>query len=210
MEWATDALEALKDLSGSPWFYLVILLGTLFDSVLPIAPSETLVIAGGVAAGLGDLNLGLVVLSAWIGAVAGDHMSYLVGRRASGWFIRRADRKEKTANRLAWASNQIRVRGGLLLITARFVPAGRTVLTLAAGITRQRTAWFTGWVLVAVTIWSSYASMLGYIGGQAFEDNENAAFLTAFGFAFGVTGVAEVVRFIRNRRLARRLKGATT
>lgn len=206
MEFLTDALEALKDLSGSPWFYMVIVLGTLFDSVFPVAPSETLVIAGGVSAGLGDLNLGLVILSAWVGAFCGDHVSYLVGRRASDWFMRRADRREKTANRLAWASNQIRVRGGLLLITARFVPAGRTVLTLAAGITRQRLTWFTGWVIVAVSIWSAYASMLGFIGGQAFEDNENAAFITAFGFAFGVTGVAEVARFIRNRRLARRLK----
>lgn len=208
MEWITDVLNALKDLSGSPWFYLVIALGTLFDSVLPVAPSETLVIAGGVSAGLGELQLGLVILSAWVGAIAGDHVSYLVGRRASGWFMRRADHREKTANRLTWASNQIRVRGGLLLITARFVPAGRTVLTLAAGITRQRMAWFTGWVIVAVSIWSTYASMLGFIGGQAFEENENAAFIAAFGFAFGVTGVAEVVRFIRNRRLARRLKAS--
>lgn len=206
MEFLTDVLQALKDLSGSRWFYLVIMLGTLFDSVFPVAPSESLVIAGGVSAGLGDLNLGLVILAAWVGAFCGDHVSYLVGRRASAWFMRRADRRQKTANRLAWASNQIRVRGGLLLITARFVPAGRTVLTLAAGITRQRMTWFTAWVIVAVSIWSTYASMLGFIGGQAFEDNENAAFIAAFGFAFGVTGLAEVVRFIRNRRLAQRLK----
>jgi len=208
MAWFTSIIDALKDLSSSPWFYLVIAVGVTLDSVLPVMPSETLVIAGGVAAGLGDLSIGLVILTAFVGAVAGDHLSYLVGRRASGWFVQRAEKKEKTANRLRWASNQIRVRGGLLLVTARFVPAGRTVLTLASGITRQRLAWFTSWVILAVSIWATYASLLGYIGGKAFEENENAAFIAAFGFAFGVTGVAEFMRFVRNRRLTRRLKAS--
>jgi membrane-associated protein len=206
MEWFSNIVESLKDLSASPWFYLVILMGVMLDSVLPVMPSETLVIAGGVSAGLGELNLALVMLTAGGGAVAGDHLSYVVGRRSSAWFVRRAERREKTANRLRWASSQIRIRGGLLLVTARFVPAGRTVLTLASGITRQPVRWFTTWVLIAVTIWSVYASSLGFIGGQAFEDNENLAFLVAFGCAFGVTAVAEVVRFGRNRRLAQRLK----
>ena len=32
---------------------------------------------------------------------------------------------------------QINDRGGLLLITARFIPGGRTAVTIASGITRQ-------------------------------------------------------------------------
>jgi membrane-associated protein len=205
MQWITDVLEALKDLSGSPWFYLIILAGCTFDSLVPVVPSETLVIAGGVAAGLGDLNVGIVIAMAWIGAVTGDHLSYLIGRRASPWVLRRAERREKTANRLRWASDQIRTRGGLLLLTARFIPAGRVLLTLSAGITRQRPLWFTTWVVIAVTIWSSYSALLGFVGGQALEDNPNAAYLAAFGFAFAVTGVVEIWRAVRNRRLQRRL-----
>jgi len=205
MDRITDVLEALKDLSGSPWFYLIILAGCTFDSMVPVVPSETLVIAGGVAAGLGELNVGLVILVAWVGAVLGDHLSYLIGRRASRWVLRRAQRKEKTANRLRWASDQIRTRGGLLPLTARFIPAGRVLLTLSAGITRQRQVWFTTWVVIAVTIWASYSALLGYVGGQALEDNPNAAYVAAFGFAFAVTGAVEVFRFVRNRRLARRL-----
>ena len=205
MDRITDALESLKDLSGSPWFYLIILAGCLFDSLVPVVPSETLVVAGGVAAGLGDLNLGLVILVAWVGAITGDHLSYMIGRRASGWVLRRAERKEKTANRLRWASDQIRTRGGLLLFSARFIPAGRVVLTLSAGITRQRQLWFTTWVVIAVTAWASYSALLGFVGGQALQDNPNAAYLVAFGCAFAVTGVVEIVRFVRHRRLARRL-----
>lgn len=206
MDFVSDVVESLKDLSGSPWFYLIIFAGVVLDSVLPIMPSETLVIAGGVAAGLGDLNVGLVMLVAMGGAFIGDHLSYAVGRRASRWFLARAETRESTANRLRWASGQIRTRGGLLLVTARFVPAGRTVLTLSAGITRQALSWFATWVTIAVVIWGSYATLLGYIGGKAFEDNDTAAFLVAFGCAFGVTAISELWRAIRNRRLARSLR----
>lgn len=205
-EFFSTALEWLRDLAASPWFYLVILGMVLFDSVLPVLPSETLVIAGGVSAGLGDLNLAIVILAAATGAFLGDHLSYFVGRRASGWVQRRADRNEKTANRLTWASSQIRIRGGLLLVTARFIPAGRTVLTLSAGITRQKLRWFATWVAIAVTIWAIYASVLGYIFGEVVEDNDTLAFLAAFAAALGVTALSELYRYLKQRRMKRRLR----
>ena len=53
-----DVLHQLEELSTSPWFYLVILAIAYLDSMLPVVPSETMVILGGVAAGQDDLWLG--------------------------------------------------------------------------------------------------------------------------------------------------------
>ena len=108
----------------------------------------------------------------------------------------------KFGARLDWATRQVRERGGLLLITARFIPGGRTVLTLSCGVTRQPVAWFMGWIALAATIWASYAALLGFIGGSAFEDNHTAAFLVAFGGALAVTGITEVIRWLRRRSKA--------
>ena len=91
-------------------------------------------------------------------------------------------------------------RGGLLLITARFIPGGRTVLTLSCGITHQSWRWFAGWVAVAAVIWATYAAGLGAIFGQAFSDNHTVAFLLAFGAALSVTIIIEVVRHVRGRQ----------
>jgi membrane protein DedA with SNARE-associated domain len=96
--------------------------------------------------------------------------------------------------------HQIHERGGLLLITARFIPGGRTILTLACGITKQERKWFTGWIIAAAAIWSTYASLLGFIGGKTFEDNHTLAFIFAFGCAIGVTALIELVRFILKKR----------
>jgi membrane protein DedA with SNARE-associated domain len=95
---------------------------------------------------------------------------------------------------------QIHERGGLLLVTARFIPGGRTILTLACGITGQPRRWFVRWASIAAAIWATYAAMLGYLGGRTFQDNHTLAFGVAFGTAVSVTVVIEAVRWALKRR----------
>jgi membrane protein DedA with SNARE-associated domain len=197
----TDATDWLDKVASHWWFLLVILLIAFLDAVIPIVPSETCVIIGGVAAADGSYPLPLVILCAAAGAFLGDNFSFMLGRKAGPWFERRADRKEKSRRRLDAAKRQIRERGGMLLITARFIPAGRTALTLACGITEQRQRWFVKWIAIAALIWATYASLLGFIGGAAFEDNHTKAFLFAFGIALGANLVIELVRhFVKRHR----------
>jgi membrane protein DedA with SNARE-associated domain len=200
----TDVSDWLNEISGNWWFLLVILAIAFFDSVVPIVPSETTVIIGGVAAGLGNQSLVLVIAAGAIGAFLGDNTAYMIGRRMSGAIGRWAARKPKRQARLDWADKQIRQRGGLLLITARFIPGGRSVLTVSSGITHQPHAWFAAWVGVAAVIWATYAALLGYLGGKAFEDDHTKAFLLAFAAAFTLTVTIEVVRHTRAKRAARR------
>ena len=196
----TDFTDWLDRISSHWWFLIIILVVAYLDSVIPVVPSETCVIIGGVAASQGTQNIYAVIAAGAVGAFLGDNTAYFLGLRASGWFRRRAERKPKFATKLAWAQSQIHQRGGLLLITARFVPGGRTALTLSSGITRQKRAWFIRWVAVATIIWATYSAMLGYIGGAAFEDSHTKAFLLAFSMAIGTNVVIEIVRHVRKRR----------
>ena len=200
----TDLTEWLSDTAGNWWFLLVIFVIAFFDSVVPIVPSETTVIIGGVAAGLGNQPLALVIAAGAVGAFLGDNTAYLLGRRMSGAIGRWAERKPKRQARLAWANTQIRQRGGLLLITARFIPGGRTALTVSSGITHQPRAWFAAWVAVAAVIWATYAALLGFMGGKAFKDDHTKAFLLAFAAAISLTVVIEIVRHTRSKRASRR------
>jgi membrane protein DedA with SNARE-associated domain len=195
----SDLTGWLEDVSAEWWFLLVILGVAFLDSVIPIVPSETTVILGGVAAGAGDQNLLLVILCGAVGAWLGDNTAYLIGYRFKPLIERRAARREKTAKRLEWATDQIHERGGLLLITARFIPGGRTALTLTCGLTHQPWPWFAAWVAVATTIWASYGAILGYVFGSTLEDHHTLAFILAFGAALSVTLIIEVVRHQRNK-----------
>ena len=199
-----EFLDWLKDFSSSPWFYLIIFTVALLDSILPIVPSETLVIIGGVAAGgsavEGSLNVALVIACGAAGAFCGDNLSYEIGSRASGAAMRRFARTASGRARYDKVVEQIHERGGLLLVTARFIPGGRTILTLACGITGQPRAWFARWASIAAAIWATYAAMLGYLGGRTFQDNHTLAFGVAFGTAVSVTVVIEAVRWALKRR----------
>ena len=189
----------LKDYSASPWFYFIILIVAFFDSFFPVVPSETMVIIGGVSAGLGQLEWPLVALLAALGAFLGDNFAYYIGVFFSERLQRRYNKSNKGRQRLRWAQHQIENRGGNLLITARFIPGGRTIVTLSCGITGQSRRWFMKWSAIAGVIWGLYATLLGFIGGKSFQDNHTKAFLTAFSIAIVATVLVEVVRHFRTR-----------
>jgi membrane protein DedA with SNARE-associated domain len=149
------------------------------------------------------LSITLVILSAASGAFIGDNMSYMLGREASETITRRYTKTERGKHRLETVIHQIHERGGLLLITARFIPGGRTVLTLACGITRQDRKWFVQWAAAAACIWALYASLLGFIGGKTFEDNHTLAFGVAFTTAISATVLIELVRLARKKLRSR-------
>jgi len=195
----SDLTEWLDEFSANWWFLLIIFSVALLDSILPIVPGETTVIAGGVAAGAGNQTLALVILAGAVGAFLGDNLAYEIGSRFEPRVRRWAARKPNRDARIDGAGLQIKKRGGPLLITARFIPGGRTILTLSSGITRQPRLWFATWVAIAAVIWATYAAGLGYLFGQAFEDNHALAFWLAFGTALSITTIIELIRWARDR-----------
>ncbi len=196
----TDLLDALESATTSPWFYLAIFGIAMLDSVIPVVPSETTMILGGIAAGQGKLFIVLVIVLGALGAFTGDNLAYQLGSRASSWLRRTLFSSAKATDRLERAAAQIEKRGGPLLITARFIPGGRTALTCSAGITKQPLPWFIKWDAIAAVLWATYAGGLGYFFGDRFEDDHTKAFYLAFGAALGITALIEGVRWLRERR----------
>jgi membrane protein DedA with SNARE-associated domain len=201
-----NATDQLGDWAANWWFIAVIFTVAYLDSIIPAVPSETSVIIGAVAVSVGEAPYPLiaVIVAGATGAFLGDNTAYLIGRRFAPWFERRAAKREKSAKRLEWARHQLVTRGGPLLITARFIPGGRSIITISSGITRQSHPWFAKWVAIAAVIWATYAAGLAFIVGQPFEDNHTAAFWVAFLTALAVNVLVEVVRHIRSRRAEER------
>jgi len=194
--------DLVADASG--WAYAIVFLLAFLDAIVPIVPSETAVITAGVVAAAGDLSLALVIAAAALGAFAGDNTAYLIGRRFGSRATERYFSSEKAKRRVEWAHNQLRERGAELIVVARFIPGGRTVVTLSAGTLRFPWHRFVVFDAIAALIWALYASLLGYFGGKAFEDAPWKGLLLAFAIAFAVTGGIELVRWALRRR--RRLR----
>jgi membrane-associated protein len=192
--------QALIDLLSTPWSYAVIFGIAALDAVVPVVPSETLAITGGVLAGLGDLHLTTVIAAAAVGAFVGDSSAYLLGRTIGVPARERLFHGARARRALAWAEKQLAERGPYLILIARFVPGGRTATTFTAGLVRFRAVLFFPIAAVAAVAWAVYAVLLGYYGGRIFEERPLLALGVALGIAFGITGVVELSRRLRRRR----------
>jgi membrane-associated protein len=192
--------QLVSDASG--WAYGIVLLLAFLDALVPVVPSETAVITGGVVASAGDLSLPLVIVAAAGGAFAGDNTAYWIGRRFGTRFQERFSRDGKVRKAVDFAERQLEERGGELIVIARFIPGGRTAVTLSAGTLRFPWRRFVAFDAAASVSWALYAALLGYFGGHAFGDASWKGLLLALGIAFAVTATIEVVRWYRNRRTA--------
>ena len=182
---------------SSNWAYAILFVFAFLDAIVPIVPSETAVVTAGVVAANGDLNLMLIVAAAATGAFLGDNCAYLIGHT----FGHRATDRfsgEKGKRRFKWAEEQLDERGGELIMVARFIPGGRTAVTLSAGTLGYPWRRFAAFDAVAALVWALYASLLGYYGGKTFESVWGLvlALVTAFAIAAGI----ELTRWLLKRR----------
>jgi membrane-associated protein len=181
--------------------YLIAILIPALDAVIPVLPSETVIIALGVAtAGSTDPRIALLVACAALGAFLGDNLSYLLGRRFGPWVERRFFRGEKGARRRAWAERSLGRFGMQLIVVCRFFPGGRTAVTLCCGIVGYSRRRFVVATAASGLIWASYSFSIGRLGGRAFQDAPWAGFAVAFGVTVALSGLVELIRRIISRR----------
>lgn len=180
--------------------YLAAFLLPMLDAIIPAVPSETIVIALGVAtAGSADPRIGLLVACAAAGAFVGDNVCYLLGRRFAPAVQRRFFTTPKGTAARAWAERSLDRFGAQLIVVCRFIPGGRTAVTLTCGVTGYPRRRFVAATAVAATIWALYAFFIGRLGGRAFEDNPWIGLAIAFGITIAISGIIELARRLAPR-----------
>ena len=203
----TQLMEVVRQLlsvaMASHWLLLILFVAAAVDAVFPVVPSEGMVITAGMAAAAGHQNLLLVIVVAMVGSVIGESVCYFLGR-GSGPALRRWMRRRDARQAIyEKVSNALHTRGGLVLMTVRYIPGARMVATLTAGATAYSFRKFIVFTIAGVTVAYTYVALLGYIGGDAFAHDS----LKGLVFSFGLAGVIGLV-LETSRRIAGRRKAA--
>jgi membrane-associated protein len=197
-----SVLTSLQPDSGLSYAIAIVL--PALDAILPVVPSETAVITLGVAtAGSTDPRIFLLVTCVALGAFLGDNLCYLIGRRFGPWAERRFFSSPKGARQRAWAEQALEKWGMPLIIVCRFIPGGRTAITLCCGLIGYSHRRFVAATAVAAVFWAVYSFFLGRLGGKAFEDRPWAGLLLSLGITLVISAVIEAVRRIRRARSRR-------
>jgi hypothetical protein len=105
---------------------------------------------------------------------------------------------------LAWARQSLDRFGARIIIGCRFIPGGRTAVTLTCGMIGYPRRSFVPATAVAAVLWACYAFFIGRLGGRAFEDRPWIGLLVAFGAVSVVSVLIELGRRILRWRSRRR------
>ena len=203
-----DLEGALTDLSNTlgTWTYALVAALAFLETgafVGLIAPGETAIVLGGVVAAEGKVNLGAILVLAWVAAAAGDSASFLLGRRLGRRFlIARGPRLGVTPARLERVDAFFDRHGPKAILAGRFIGIVRAVAPFLAGASGMRFRAFVPWSLLGTGVWASAFTLIGYAFHESFS---SAAHLLTQG-ALALAVLAAVLLVIREHRRARRAR----
>ncbi|ONI81946.1 membrane-associated protein [Saccharothrix sp. ALI-22-I] len=151
-------------------------------ALVPLAPTEAVLIGCGVLAASGDLPLAAVIGVAAVGCALSDLVNFAIGRSAGMRALTRFGQRPGPRAVVAWTASKLATRGESILVAVRFVPGGGLVGAILAGSLRWPVRRFAPIAVVGSALWSAYTATLGYFGGQVFTD-PLVAVLISFGVA---------------------------
>lgn len=197
-------IEFLDPYLDVPWGYFLVGLATFLENSVGagvIVPGETLVIVGGFYARIGNLWLPLVSFVAVFGAVLGDNVGYLIGRRFGRGILERHGRKVLvTPERLITAERYYARHGGKTVFLGRFIPVVRSVGFIVAGVAQMPWKRFLAYDVGGAIIWGVLHSVVGYALGASYERWERYATPLGIGLLLVLLFLIGGSKFLAARR----------
>jgi membrane protein DedA with SNARE-associated domain/membrane-associated phospholipid phosphatase len=214
--YASGVLSALPDPKAiiddvaqalGPWTYALVALLAFLETgafVGLVAPGETVVIAGGVIAGQGEIDLIPLIGLVWICAVLGDSTSFYLGHRLGRAFLERHGPKVKiTPERLAQVEGYFARHGGKTILIGRFIGLVRALAPFIAGSSGVPYRRFIPFSIVGTGLWATTFCVLGYIFWRSFDQVAHLAGQAIFGFGLTVGVIVGIVVAYKRRHAIR-------
>ena len=148
---------------------LLFLVVILESTGIPL-PGESLVVAGGLLAGEGSLNILVVLGAAFFGSIIGDNIGYAVGRRyGRKMVVRWGERFGLGEKRFKMVEERFQNYGIAVVLIARFVIILRQLNGFVAGTMRMNWPVFLFYNSLSAAAWSLAYGGLAYLFGTAFQ-----------------------------------------
>ena len=172
--WLTSTIGAYVaelDLEGLDYPYGVIFTFVVFDAVIPIFPSESLLNTAStlVAQGNSDLEIWRLIVAGALGAIVGDSALYWLSRTVLRRFmadrLAQAEENDKVADSLRMLGEQASV----LIVFGRFVPGVRFAVGATMGLTRYSYWRFLLWGSIGSISWASFTCVSSYLVGSVID-----------------------------------------
>lgn len=181
-------VKHLVQVFGYPLLFLIVMSES---GGLPV-PGETALIAAAVLASQGKLKIELVIPLAAAGAIVGDNLGYLIGRKGGRWLLERPGPFLRQRRQVLVTGQPFFERHGpKAVFFGRFVLGLRVWASWLAGATHMHWRSFVLWNALGGMTWATAVGLIAYYLGhsagntiEAFGLYGLAAVLVAIGSAF--------------------------
>lgn len=161
-------------------------------------PGETAAVVGGVLAGLGRVNLEVMMMVVVACAIVGDSIGYEVGRRAGPWVLARRPLHGRAS--VDRTLRMLERYGGPAIFFGRFVAFARAIIPALAGMSRVRYRVFFFYNASGGLIWGVGYTLLGFIVGVSFGRVLESVGLWSLAVVGVVVLIVVGTLFLRRRR----------
>lgn len=135
-----------------------------------VVPGETTLVLVGFFAQGSELSIVWLVAAAVVGAVIGDNISYLVGRRGGRPLVRKLEKRFTfLEQRIEQSQAYFTAHGGKTVFTGRFVAFIRTVVPFTAGVARMPYGRFFVYNFLGAAIQVTALLLIGYFFGSQWQ-----------------------------------------
>lgn len=181
---------------------------SLMASVICVSlPIEVMLIFVGTLIAKGDMRLGIALVVAALGALAGAAVNYIIGRTVGLKLIHKWGRRMHiTPERERRFDEWYRRRGRWGLVVAYFIPILRHFIPLAAGIADLPVVPFLAWAGLGGFIWPAAYILGGYGFGERWKDisvHSHKVILWSLAAIGAAVTAGYALRWLRRRSPAR-------
>ena len=185
--------DTLNHLVATGGYWVVGAVVALESMGIP-APGETVLVTAAIYAGTThDLQIGLVIASAAAGAIAGDNVGFVLGRRfGAGLLLRHAALLRLNSRRLKLGQYLFHRHGGKVVFFGRFIAVLRALAAPLAGLTGMGWRRFLIFNAAGGVVWATVYGFGAYTLGEHVRRLTRPAAILAL-----VAGGAAVIVFLR-------------
>jgi membrane protein DedA with SNARE-associated domain/membrane-associated phospholipid phosphatase len=165
-------LDDFANLLGD-WTYVIVGLMAFLEAgafVGLLVPGETTMTIGGAVAGLGVINLYLLIAVAWLMAFLGDSFSFMLGRKLGRNFVLDHGPKVRiTRERFERVEDYFDKHGGKTILIGRFVGIVRSLAPFVAGTSGMSYRGFVPYSVLGAGLQVTSNIMLGYVFARSID-----------------------------------------
>ena len=133
-------------------------------------PGDSLLFTSGFLASQGFFNLPLLLLTIFLGAVLGDSVGYMFGKRVGPKIFSKEDSRFFHKKNLDKAQAYYEKHGPKTIVLARYTPIIRTFAPIVAGVGSMKYKTFITYNLIGGALWTLSMTLAGFFLGSVIPD----------------------------------------